>query len=159
MIQGVCVPLHVGSEHCITHEHSGRPDACHQTSCPVCGATVYFVRHNGGMVWFDELGQPWDKHGCFVKNECHTQPVVKRDFSLVRIRAVVRYHLQVADETFPGFVLHLGRDRLPPSVWEVYPEDAHEDALFWKDRYCYLCAAEGTLTFFNGKTYQLSRHG
>jgi len=26
---------------------------------------VYFVRHNGGSVWFDELGPPWPKHGCF----------------------------------------------------------------------------------------------
>ena len=34
-------------------------------SCPVCGADVFFVRHNGGSVWIDELGPPWDKHGCF----------------------------------------------------------------------------------------------
>lgn len=23
------------------------------------------MRHNGGSVWFDELGPPWNKHGCF----------------------------------------------------------------------------------------------
>ena len=23
------------------------------------------MRHNGGSVWFDELGPPWPKHGCF----------------------------------------------------------------------------------------------
>jgi len=40
-------------------------DFCHPTSCPRCGAPVYFVRHNGGSVWLDELGYPWPKHPCF----------------------------------------------------------------------------------------------
>src|SRR5437868_7304972 len=40
-------------------------DFCRSTACPICGAAVFFVRHNGGSVWFDELGPPWDKHGCF----------------------------------------------------------------------------------------------
>jgi hypothetical protein len=35
------------------------------TRCPKCGAYVYFVRHNGGNVWLDELGPPWPKHPCF----------------------------------------------------------------------------------------------
>src|SRR5690606_31722783 len=38
---------------------------CQPTICPKCGASVYFVRHNGGSVWLDELGSPWPKHGCF----------------------------------------------------------------------------------------------
>lgn len=40
-------------------------DFCCPTNCPICGAKVFFVRHNGGSVWFDELGQPWPKHACF----------------------------------------------------------------------------------------------
>ena len=40
-------------------------DYCRPTSCSVCGASVFFVRHNGGSVWFDELGWPWPKHACF----------------------------------------------------------------------------------------------
>jgi hypothetical protein len=40
-------------------------DLCNQASCPICGEGVFFVRHNGGSVWFDSLGQPWPKHGCF----------------------------------------------------------------------------------------------
>lgn len=40
-------------------------DFCRPTSCPKCGADVFFVRHNGGSAWFDELGWPWPKHGCF----------------------------------------------------------------------------------------------
>ncbi len=35
------------------------------TNCPICGAQVYFIRHNGGSAWFDDLGVPWPKHGCF----------------------------------------------------------------------------------------------
>lgn len=39
---------------------------CSATSCPQCGKSVYFVRpYRVGAVWFDELGPPWPKHGCF----------------------------------------------------------------------------------------------
>lgn len=40
-------------------------DFCRPTSCPRCGAKVFFVRHNGGSIWFDELGFPWPKHASF----------------------------------------------------------------------------------------------
>src|SRR5260370_36033739 len=40
-------------------------DFCRPTRCPNCGASVFFVRHNGGSVWFDSLGKPWPKHACF----------------------------------------------------------------------------------------------
>jgi hypothetical protein len=40
-------------------------DFCRRSKCPVCGALVCFVRHNGGSVWFDDLGWPWSKHKCF----------------------------------------------------------------------------------------------
>jgi ribosomal protein S27E len=34
-------------------------------NCPVCGATVYFFRHeNGGCAWFDAVGKPWPIHAC-----------------------------------------------------------------------------------------------
>ena len=33
--------------------------------CPKCRSLVYFVKHNGGSVWLDELGQPWPKHPCY----------------------------------------------------------------------------------------------
>lgn len=36
-----------------------------KTSCPKCGGPVYFVRHNGGSVWLDDLGDPWPQHPCF----------------------------------------------------------------------------------------------
>jgi len=40
-------------------------DYTRPTSCPICGADVFFVRHNGGSAWFDDLGIPWLKHACF----------------------------------------------------------------------------------------------
>jgi hypothetical protein len=40
-------------------------DFCCPTKCPICGDAVFFVRHNGGSVWFDDLGRPWPKHACF----------------------------------------------------------------------------------------------
>ncbi len=39
-------------------------DFCRQTTCRKCGEPVFFVRHNGGSVWFDTLGWPWPKHPC-----------------------------------------------------------------------------------------------
>jgi hypothetical protein len=40
-------------------------DYCRPTKCPRCDAEVFFIRHNGGSVWVDELGWPWPKHSCF----------------------------------------------------------------------------------------------
>lgn len=40
-------------------------DFTRPTSCHICKADVFFIRHNGGSVWLDCLGSPWEKHGCF----------------------------------------------------------------------------------------------
>ena len=40
-------------------------DFCHPTRCPKCDASVFFIRHNDGSVWVDNLGWPWPKHPCF----------------------------------------------------------------------------------------------
>lgn len=37
------------------------------TECPHCRSPVFFVRHNGGCVWLNDLGWPWPKHECFLK--------------------------------------------------------------------------------------------
>ena len=42
---------------------------CRPTYCPICNEMVFFVRHNGGSVWFDALGKPWPKHGCFDRDQ------------------------------------------------------------------------------------------
>lgn len=49
------------------------------TNCRECGARVFFVRHNGGSVWFDDLGWPWPKHGCFDKGRCDARIQGLRD--------------------------------------------------------------------------------
>lgn len=44
------------------------------TSCPYCGAGVFFFRaEDGGCAFFDFLGSPWPKHPCFLAQE--HQPV------------------------------------------------------------------------------------
>lgn len=44
-----------------------------RTICPECEEPVYFIRHNGGSVWLDDLGWPWPKHPCFDKPETATR--------------------------------------------------------------------------------------
>ncbi|RJP58835.1 MAG: hypothetical protein C4541_07285 [Candidatus Auribacter fodinae] len=40
-------------------------DVCHKTTCRKCGAEIFYIEHNGGCLWVDELGLPWQKHSCF----------------------------------------------------------------------------------------------
>jgi hypothetical protein len=48
-------------------------DFTRPTTCPECGAEVFFIRHNGGSVWVEELGWPWPKHPCMDRQEpAHT---------------------------------------------------------------------------------------
>lgn len=42
---------------------------CNPSLCPVCGDDVFFIRHNGGCVWVDELGWPWPKHPCMSEEK------------------------------------------------------------------------------------------
>jgi hypothetical protein len=91
-IDGRCVPIHSdGGWHCGSWSnesssgvspYSSTPrvrewklnDFCRPTICPECGGKVFFIRHNGGSVWVDELGWPWPKHGCF--DDPHSQTSV-----------------------------------------------------------------------------------
>ena len=83
-IDGRCKPIHQGGGwHCSGSDSdttssqvrsSGVRDwalrnesLCRSTTCPECGQDVFFIRHNGGSVWVDELGWPWPKHACFDK--------------------------------------------------------------------------------------------
>ena len=79
-VDGILKPIHLsgGCSWDGDFESGGRPevgsrydvslsdDFCRPTKCPLCGATVFFIRHNGGSVWLDPpLGWPWPKHACF----------------------------------------------------------------------------------------------
>lgn len=59
-----------------------------KTLCPNCTEQVYFVRHNGGCVWLDELGDPWPKHGCFIDDGQPTVNVVFPNVSLTGIGTI-----------------------------------------------------------------------
>ena len=59
-IKGVCRKLRVSGS-CGEYRKKAIPVKCRK-----CSQMVYYVEHNGGSVWFDELGPPWPKHPCFI---------------------------------------------------------------------------------------------
>lgn len=66
-IRGVITPIHRGDSSCYgkrlyRRDAEGKP---FKTECPKCHDSVFFLRHNGGSVWLDQLGIPWPKHPCF----------------------------------------------------------------------------------------------
>ena len=68
-VNGILTPIH----------KSGRCDG-HKSQlkrCPKCSQMVYYVRHNGGYFWADELGDPWPKHPCFDNRESISPDVLK----------------------------------------------------------------------------------
>jgi len=69
-IQGKAIPLHPTGSTCPGKQlyRDEARDICHLTTCPRCESAVYFIRHNGGCAWFDELGKPWEKHPCFAND-------------------------------------------------------------------------------------------
>lgn len=64
-IDGVCIPIHLNGycEGRSPYSDDAIRKAVH-ARCPRCGQMAYFLRHNGGTVWMDELGAPWPKHKC-----------------------------------------------------------------------------------------------
>lgn len=71
-MDGVCTPIHIAGGWCRgSRRGNGSDDICYFTNCPECGDEVWFIRHNGGCVWVDQLGWPWEKHGCF---RCEPEP-------------------------------------------------------------------------------------
>lgn len=77
-IDGKLTPIHLsggwcqgdsGASQCtrveVTPSERRFEDVCHTTTCPQCGQSVFYLTHNGGSVWVDELGWPWPKHACF----------------------------------------------------------------------------------------------
>jgi hypothetical protein len=54
------------------------------------------VRHNGGSVWFDELGWPWPKHGCFFD-----------DVTGIRLRTELRKQPEEGGTKILGIVIEI----------------------------------------------------
>ena len=62
---GRLIPMHLDG-HCIGRSpysdealRSATP-----TTCRECGGACFWIQHNGGSVFVDELGPPWPKHPC-----------------------------------------------------------------------------------------------
>jgi hypothetical protein len=71
-IRGRAIPLHSCESTFVETASTRRDnqDCCHRTLCPRCRMRyVFFVRHNGGSVWFDYLGPPWQQHSCFEETD------------------------------------------------------------------------------------------
>jgi len=77
-IDGKLTPIHLSGGWCqgsqdgdqytkveVTPFEQRFEDVCRPTHCPQCGESVFYLTHNGGSVWLDELGWPWPKHACF----------------------------------------------------------------------------------------------
>jgi len=48
---------------------------CISRTCPKCTKNpVWFIRHNGGSFWVENLGSPWTKHPCFNTTEQGEDP-------------------------------------------------------------------------------------
>ena len=72
VIRGATVPLHPAKSHCEGKKHyrTENLNRCIRTHCPQCNnAHVFFVRHNGGSVWFDSVGWPWKKHKLVIQTD------------------------------------------------------------------------------------------
>ena len=64
-VDGRVVPIHVAGFCSAVPRNCVEEDDCFRTTCPRCERDVFFVRHNGGCVWLDELGLPWPEHQCY----------------------------------------------------------------------------------------------
>lgn len=62
-IDGRTVPLGCHCEGGLTH-YFHRDETTRPTTCPKCQQRCFYIEHNGGCVWVDELGPPWPKHPC-----------------------------------------------------------------------------------------------
>lgn len=77
-------------------------DLCRSTRCPECQAKVFFIRHNGGSLWVEELGWPWPKHEHFGDDDGQR---VYDDFRSLINRTLMPGELPLAGECMLGRIL------------------------------------------------------
>lgn len=160
-INGVFVPIHESGCPCITHGRSGYPNTCHQTNCPYCGQNVFFVRHNDGSVWFDALGQPWDKHICFLNQPEPAFAPETGSFKLKRILRVMRFYKLKNGKAYEQeacYEIHFGPGKSPLVRYFTGNSCPSDEIIKWKGRYCYVSDSD-ELVFFNGNRFSLFRRG
>jgi hypothetical protein len=163
-IQGVVCPFHEGDYDCPTRVGNGQPDECRLTTCPICHQDVYFVRHNDGAVWFDELGKPWEKHACFIPADFHSTPAISQiePILLVRVRDVkplVRRN---------GYAVYYGRDGRASDVIDVFTKfripiterrnGSQSDRLRLRRRWLYIDHKRLRITTLDGRQFAFREH-
>ena len=91
---GVCIPIHGSGKWC-----EGPAERTRAIKCPKCLQIAYYVEHNGGFAWFDDLGPPWPKHPCFdfVTQHPHVH-VVQSTQQLAPTPSVVKSTTTVRDK-------------------------------------------------------------
>jgi predicted nucleic acid-binding Zn-ribbon protein len=56
--------------------------------CPKCGQRVFFYQNeHGSKVFFDQLGHPWPKHGCFKESSRTASASVDRSIAIANRKA------------------------------------------------------------------------
>lgn len=163
-IRGRVTPFHDGDDNCPTRAGNGQPDQCRLTTCPVCSQNVYFVRHNGGAVWFDELGKPWDKHACFIPEDFHSAPAISGldPIFLVRVRDV----RPLMKES--GYALYFGRDGRASDIIDILIDDTIEspprypkpprELMLLKRRWIYIDYSRSRVITLDGWEYRFRSH-
>lgn len=150
-IKGNTVPIHQRDYNCVTQQRAGQPSLCFLSKCPRCQQPVYFVRHNGGTVWFDELGKPWDKHPCFASQEPTAVPEDQTapSFSLQRVRDV----FPLKDRS--GVMIACGHGRKKAETWDIL---GVIEIPRLKNRYCYISYVKKELVTLDGRRFRLLPH-
>lgn len=132
---GVVTPIHISggcfgkgpssisqprSTETYTYDHAN--DFCRSTTCPRCHRRTFFVRHNGGSVWLDELGWPWPKHPCFddstSRGDLHSE-VLKWGHTLESPRAAIVIRVAFVQGTNECHAA-IAEPHQPTSIWRVF---------------------------------------
>lgn len=106
-----------------------------EVHCPKCRRLVYFVRHNGGSVWLDELGQPWPKHPCYDKLQGSTEGLAEfLDYEecdgpaiLVDLTKKTDLGQRIVQVSFDKRLLEI---YIWPDFWEISPAPATGEEIY-----------------------------
>jgi hypothetical protein len=115
----------------LTYYHFSGRNFCKKSKCQYCGSDVYFIRHNDGCAFFDELGYPWPKHDClgmsqnmpqknfFSKTEAHN--VFFKGDKMGKILKIYK------DRMYMQYLIQISRKQL------IFLEAKIKDAIFQYD--------------------------
>jgi hypothetical protein len=76
---GRSIPMHFDG-HCTGRPYSDEAlRSAKPTTCRECGGKCFWIQHNGGSVFVDELGHPWRKHPCHAHQvQIYKAPVIAK---------------------------------------------------------------------------------